>query len=273
MENEVMLNSTVETEMNEEDRSFAMVISFIRRFFLLILIITLLGAGAGFGYAYTRDKTVYTQSKSVILLAKITANKQQATSLNNLTLSKKYIPTVQAILTTDIFIAEANSIAKERNVGFISSYWINVEEVSGTILKISYSDFDKDAAANKLDVFLQAAQDVIQHGGFDGKSLLTADAVDFKPIDNVPVTTSSNGMIKYILLGLLGGMVLGIAIAFLIYLLDNGVRNKDDLERLTGSTVIAYLEDMDKPAKSNSKKQSVKPIKSEKTKKPKKSKK
>ncbi|MBO4251133.1 MAG: hypothetical protein J5911_00545 [Clostridia bacterium] len=245
MENELLLDQNLANDAgtNENSRSFALVVGFIRRFFLLICIITLLGLGVGLWFAVTKDAVTYTQSKSVILLVKINGLTQR----NNLTVSKNYLPTVKSILTTPKFIKAANS---KSTVGYISAGAVSVEEVSGTILKVSYSDLDKDAAAAKLDVFIDAAQEVIQTGGFnEDEGLLTADEVKFDPIDQVPVTTSSSGFVKYVALGVLGGLVLGIGIAFIIYILDNTVRSKEELERLTGSSVIAYLEDVEKPDK------------------------
>lgn len=246
MKNEVMTSSypAIDIQDNAPSGSFSLFLAFIRRFFVLILVLTLLGAGVGTWLAFKKDQTVYTQTKSVILLAEI--NGSQMTT--NLSLTKKYIPTVQGIITTPKFINAANAKYKdEGGAGYIYAGSINVQEGSGMILNISYSDESAIVAAKKLDAFLAAAKDVIQNGGLnEGEGLITADGVDFKPIDNVPTLTSSNEFVKFILLGVLGGLVIGFALAFIIYLLDNTVRNRADLERLTGSSVIAYLDDVDK---------------------------
>lgn len=243
MENEVMMSHypAVDIQDNESNGSFALFFGFIRRFFLLILLFTLLGLGAGTFMAYKKDQTVYTQTQSVILLARI----EGITQSSNLSLTKKYIPTVKGIITTPKFINAAN--AKYRSAGgsgYIYAGAIGVQTGNGLILNISYTDDNPDIAAAKLKAFIEAAKDVIQ-----SEDLITADGVDFKSIDNVPITTSSNEFVKFILLGVLGGIVIGFALAFIIYLLDNTVRSKDDLERLTGSTVIAYLDDVDKRKK------------------------
>ena len=243
MENEMMLNQypAIDMQENGSNGSFTLVLGFIRRFFLLILIFTLLGVGAGTGFAFKKDKTIYTQTKSVILLAKIDGSAQTT----NLTLTKKYISTVKGIITTPKFINAANEIYEGVSAGAIT-----VEEGGGMILKISYSDTNAAEATKKLDAFIEAAHDVILNGGLsDNSGLITADEVDFKPIDNVPVKTSSNGFVKYVLLGLIGGFAIGIALALLIYLLDNAVRSREDVERLTGSTVIAYLDDVGRSKK------------------------
>lgn len=225
----------IDIQDNESSGSFTLFFGFIRRFFLLILLFTLIGLGVGAWFAYKKDQTVYTQTKSVILLARIEGSIQTT----NLSLTKKYMPTVQGIITQPKFINAANEKYKGISAGAIS-----VQAGNGMILNISYTDYRPDIAAAKLDAFIEAAKKVIQT-----EELLTADEVDFKPIDNVPVTTSSNEFVKFILLGVLGGIVIGFALSFIIYLFDNTVRSKDDLERLTGSTVIAYLDDVDKRKK------------------------
>lgn len=249
MENEVMTSHypAIDIQDNESGGSFVLFFGFIRRFFLLILLFTLIGLGVGTWFAYKKDQTVYTQTKSVILLARIEGSAQTT----NLSLTKKYMPTVQGIITTPKFIKEANAQYRSNGgSGYIYAGSISVQTGSGMILNISYTDDNPTVAEKKLDAFIKAANDVIQTGGWnEGEGLITADGVDFKPIDNAPITTSSNEFVKFILLGVLGGIVIGFALAFMIYLFDNTVRSKDDLERLTGSTVIAYLDDIDKRKK------------------------
>ena len=246
MVNEAMINQSSVANLTENESSgkFSRFFGVLRRFFLLIFIFALLGLGAGVGFAKMRDETVYTQRKSVIFLATINGSAMTT----NLSLTQLYMPTVNGLITKPAFTDKATKIYNERfGEGIISAKKISVQEGNGMILNISYTDSDPTVAANKLDAFIEAAKYVLQTEGLNGnEGLITADGVDFKPIDNVPTESSSNGFVKFVLIGLLGGLVIGFAIAFLVYILDNTVSDKSELERLTGATVIAYIDEVER---------------------------
>lgn len=238
MENEVLLNQAPVTFEEKEDNSgsFTVVIQFLRRFIILIVACTLIGAGIGLALATVKDKTVYTQTKSVMFIAKID-NKTMAT---NISLTNKYLPTIREMIVTPIFISKANEVYKndyKSRSGSIGAGGVGIADGGGMILSISYSDYDPAVASDKLSAFIKAV-------GEELKGRLTADEVDVVSIDNVPSTSSSNGFAKFVLLGVLGGLVIGIAVAFLFYLFDNTVSSKAELERLTGATVVAYIDDV-----------------------------
>lgn len=243
MEETLKINNTpaLNTEEREENGSIAAILRFLRRFIVLIVLLTVLGTAAGFGMGFMKSKTVYTQSKSVIFIARIDGKAMST----NISLTNKYIPTVKGEITMPIFISRANEIYKSRFDGTdqystykgISAGSIGIKTGDGLVFTFSYSDLDATAAADKLDAFIDAAKIEIQ-------GLLTADNAEFVSIQREPTLSSSNGFIKYVILGVLGGLVAGLAIAFLIYILDNTVSSKSDLEQLTGATVVAYIDDV-----------------------------
>ena len=46
----------------------------------------------------------------------------------------------------------------------------------------------------------------------------------------------------YVLVGFLGGLVLGVVVAIMVFVLDNKVKDGYELEEITGSSVIAIIE-------------------------------
>lgn len=239
MDNEVLQDQPFSTEnlgQDETSGTLVVVLRFLRRFLILITITTLLGFGLGFGYAKTRDKTVYTQTKAVMFIAKID-NAKMAT---NIALTNKYIKSIPEMIVTPVFTSKATEMYKAKyGSGSISGGAINIEEDGGMVLSVSYSDGDPVSAERKLDVFIEAVQSLFESGDY-----LTADEISLEAIDNIPTTSSSNGFTRIIFAGVLGGFVAGILIALLFYLLDNTVNNRPELERLTGATVVAYIDDI-----------------------------
>ena len=49
---------------------------------------------------------------------------------------------------------------------------------------------------------------------------------------------------KVVLIALILGFVLSLAAAYLMYLADNTIKSKEQLEKITGANVIAYIEDI-----------------------------
>ena len=226
-------------EKGEDIGSFVAFMRFLRRFVVFIVILTVLGAAVGLGVAFVKDKKVYTQTKSLVVIAKI--NNSSVTT--NISLTEKWWGTLQNTIKSPIFISKANEKYKEKGGigGKISASSVGVKTGNGLILTVSYSDYNAKDATDKLDAFIEAASEEIQspEGHY-----VTADSVEFKAIDRVPKTSVSSGFVKYVLLGIVGGLILGLAIAFLIYLFDNTVSSKAELERLTGAAVVAYIDDV-----------------------------
>lgn len=240
MDNEILNRQTSAVtfeEKNAEPSSFTVFLQFLRRFWILLVVATVIGTAVGFGLALVRDKKVYTQTKSLVVIAKIDGYAMTT----NLSLTKKWLPTLPDTIQSPTFINKANIVYSADFGGAsngISASSVNVKTSSGMIFTISYKDYDAKTAADKLDAFIKAASEEIQNG------YVTADSVEFRAIDRVPVTTTSSGFAKYVLLGAVVGAVLGLAIAFLIYLFDNTVSSKSELERLTGAMVVAYIDDV-----------------------------
>ena len=233
-------------EKAEDAGSLVAFMRFLRRFILFIIICAVLGTVLGLGLAFVKDKKVYTQTKSLVVIARI--NNLSVTE--NITLTEAWWGTLQNTIKSPVFISAAQKVYKDKfngttqysAYGGISRGSVGIKAGDGLILIVSYSDYDKDVAADKLDAFIEAASEEIQSSE---DHYVTADSVEFKPIDRVPKTSVSSGFAKYILLGLVGGLALGFAVACLIYLLDSSVSSKSELERLTGVAVIAYIEDVE----------------------------
>lgn len=242
MDNENLKQQSLAVTFEEKEKntgSFVAFMQFLRRFIVLIVIFTVIGTAIGLGLAFVRDKKVYTQTKSLVVILKI----DTATLSQNLTVTNGFFDTVQNTIVQSKFTDKATEVYRNEYSGTdkISKRALNVKAGEGLILTISYSDYDAKTAEDKLNAYIKAVSEEIQSADIH---YVTADSVEFNPIDNVPKTSVSSGLLKYVLLGLIGGLVVGFALAFLIYLFDNTVSSKAELERLTGAAVVAYIDDV-----------------------------
>ena len=243
---EKILNYSATAIENRENGSFAIFLRILKRFLALIIILTVIGTAVGLGVAVVREKTVYGKSKSVMFIAK--RNSESVST--NISLTNKFLDTVKQDITTPLFIAKANEEYKTycenngktdqlKKYGGLSAKSVSVKTGNSMIITVTYNDYHADAAQDKLEALIKSSKIQLQTPG-----LITADNVDLVPIQNVPTTTVSNGFIKYVLIGFFGGLIVGVLLALLFYLLDNTVSSKEDLERLTGVEVLGYIDDV-----------------------------
>ena len=104
------------------------------------------------------------------------------------------------------------------------------------IFQITYTDLDKELAVEKLQVFIKTISEsnVV-------KDKIIADEVEFVPTQRHSEISKSTSYTKHAIYGAIAGLVVSVAIAFLLHMLDNTVRDKVEFEELTGVNVIAYI--------------------------------
>lgn len=119
----------------------------------------------------TADKPVYTQSKLVVVFAKL----DSASMSTNIIYTANFLPTIQEFMLSRKFIRRANEIYENEfgeNSTIISVQSIDIKRSGDILLTISYKDYDNEIAANKLNAFIKAAQEILSEE-------LLADEIDF----------------------------------------------------------------------------------------------
>ncbi len=208
---------------------------------LITVLVTLIGALVGVLYV----KPVYKASRSVILRTALQSSSTESEETNNAALAFLVIGQLQYHFTSADYINIANkeyqkidSDAKDT----ISAGSIGIEyKEESLIITISYSDLDKDVAIDKLKAVYKASEIYFSEHA-------TPYNIKLIPTDNAGTddsrfkVTVDNGLTKFIFIGALAGVVLAVAVVFIKNALDNTLRDKEELEELTGANVLAYVE-------------------------------
>ena len=106
-------------------------------------------------------------------------------------------------------------------------------------LEISVTAADPLTAANVANQVAEAAPEVFaKYFGEAGKVDTVEDAA-------IPSRPSSPDVQKYVIIGFLGGLVLALAIAFLLEIIDTTVKPGDDLYEIYNIPVFAEIVDFD----------------------------
>jgi len=234
-----------ETEENQEVSKFPLWRILYKNFWFMLIITILVGA-LGTGYGILKAKTVYTAKSNVLLSVSISKNTEETKANYDISLAKLYLPTLTEVMKSTVVLNRANDMYKEKypdrgrdiQLGAVA---INYNDDS-LIFSISYTDSNEVLCEEKLAVFIQACSNELNENGDEffhaQKFLLTQTKNNF-------IVNESNNLVMYVIVGIGAGLVFSVLMVFLIYLLDNKVKTSAELEGLTETSVLAYIDKVD----------------------------
>ena len=202
----------------------------------LIILLTILGFVSGMAVGRVKVKPVYTARCSVMLAMSLDPSSLSSNSATtDMSLAKIYLPTIMDTVSIPVTISKANEIYN--GDGYIYAGNIGVSGDVSCIFQISYSDSDAYKAKMKLESVINATDIVLNEN-----SVLSAGEANLIPIQSEFTVGVSKSITKYIILGTAVGIALSLLIVILRFLLDNKIKDPDELEELVGVSVVAFLE-------------------------------
>ena len=227
----------------ERESSFP-IIKILLRNALMIVLVTVLGALIALSLSITNAPPIYTASHSMIFRTTVEGGENQAGL--QAAVAKRYFTTLEEVINSPEVINEVNKEYKKEqttqdpqtenfkvvSVGAVGMRYKN----DSLIFQITYTDLDKELAVEKLQVFIKTISEsnVV-------KDKIIADEVEFVPTQRHSEISKSTSYTRHTIYGAIAGLVVSVAIAFLLHMLDNTVRDKGEFEELTGVNVIAYI--------------------------------
>lgn len=212
-------------------------------FLLMILIIVLVGLiGTLLGVLYS--KPICKASRSAILRTELQSSSPDAET-NNASLAFLVIGQLEYHFTSADYIEIANEkylqIDSEAKDSVYSGNIILEYKEDSLIFTLSYQDTNEKRAINKLKAVFDASEDYF-------KSHSTPYNIKLIPTDNAGtddgrfIVSVSNSLSTYIIIGFLAGVVLSVVVVLIKNAFDNTVHDKDELEDITGSNMLACIE-------------------------------
>lgn len=206
-----------------------------RRIYIVILC-TLIGVLAGVGLMIFKDEPVYTATHTVMFVANLS---ESSSPSNDVTLSKLYLQDVSSYIKTPIFIDSANEIYKANNgTGSIKASGVKVNidsEAKSLIFTISYSDSNQENAEKKLNAIIESA-----NKNLNGE--IMAQEPRLTKLQSSASRSVKTQKATFLVLGLFSGLVVGVAIVFILHFSDNTIKDKDEFESITGANFLSYIE-------------------------------
>jgi len=220
----------------EKSQSVLRLLKVLYKNLVLIIMGMVLFGLMGYGYAYLNVKTVHTASYSMILRTVVDVTPTGSTAINNANLAKIYVEVLNPAVKSAEVIKIANEVYnKDGDKTPISagSASISTNERS-FIFKISYSDYDAKVATEKLDALIVGMVEKLP-------DYSVAENIQLIKVQNGASYSSSNGSMRYVILGVGAGFVFAVLIALIRHFADNTVKDREEFEELTGTSVLSHL--------------------------------
>lgn len=222
--------------------TFRQLLLILRANVFIIVAIIVIAALVGIVY-YTTEKPEYSARQSLIVRC-VNSNGENSMSTANLN-------TIVESCKQTVVIEEANRLyfggEGSEELAILSS---NVDvsynsEQTSYYIYIAYTDSDRDEAAEKVNCLVEAAKTVGAKLASEGLSM----TVTFMEVNDDPDISAQSNAKLVLALCIVAGVIVAVLVVLFRYLLDDTVKTKEELERITGTKVFAFLGDPEELAR------------------------
>ncbi len=231
----------MENKKETQVKSFPL-LKILKKNWLLMAMITVLITLCFVSYSLLFTKPVYTATRSFILRTELIGG----TNMENGALAADVLlPQIEDNFTSKKYNDMANEEYQKSDYvkydnSVISRGAISFEYSQGSLIaKLSYTDANPKVAVEKLKAVFNTA------GRFFDQEAFTIELVptDNSEIDDSRfVITENSSLKKFIIIGVLAGVVVSFAIVLIKNALDITVRDRQELEEITGTNILATID-------------------------------
>ncbi len=215
-------------------KSGAIFLRTLYKHLLLIIIVTVLIGSAVTGYAFLKIKPSYTASSKLSVKVETTNNSGNSDETLNVALANKLFPTIEDRIRSPKIIDYARGYSGDQEI-YANRIGISYNENS-LILTISYVDKTEKLAKGRLRFIIDTIKEELPK-----QELTAVSRIEFVETQLESNLSSSSKIPTYIIAGFVGGLICAVMIVLLIFVLDNKVKDKDEVELLTGTNLIAVI--------------------------------
>ncbi len=203
---------------------------------LIIVLLAIAGAAIGWGIStFVLDKQYRASAMVLVSSTNQTDGGETSMTINDYNLSTKLVNSYRVLCKSDRVVNQViDSMGLDIGTTGLAAM-ISVSAESDTeILRISVTDtspqFAQSVANTLVDVFRNEVADIMK---MDNVQVIDYAVTPTSPVSpNVTMNTA---------VGLLVGLVAGLIIAFLRYMLDDTIKDADDVSAIIGAPVIGKI--------------------------------
>ncbi len=227
--------------------TFRQLLLILRANVFIIVAIIVIAALVGIVY-YTTEKPEYSARHSLIVQC-VKFNEETGKTEN--AMSTANLNTIVESCKQTVVIEEANRLyfggeGAEGYAIFSSNLSVSYNsEQTSYYIYIAYTDSDRDEAAKKVNCLVEAASTVGAKLASEGLSM----TVTFMEVNDDPDISAQSNAKLVLALCIVAGVIVAVLVVLFRYLLDDTVKTKEELERITGTKVFAFLGDPEELAR------------------------
>ncbi len=243
-----------ERNQNEKAISFSEIWLVARSNLAWLILIVLFCVGLGATYAYMFKKTTYTASIDVGVQALYDVNKDESNKFAITTAyqySAMLAPEYEKVMKSHEIISKINA-NKEFDILNVNAGALTFNYTEGSAyfkISYSYSKLGGDASeiktkvANTLNNYVNECIEIL-HANESGNYLFLADNLIIISSANDKLVSDNDYSNKISTIAISGliGLVIACLLVILIYFVDDRISTRDDAERLSGVSVLAFID-------------------------------
>lgn len=234
----------MENNVQIQEKNFPL-LKILKRNWLLMAMITILITLLFVSYSLFLTKPVYTASRSFILRTELVAG---GTEMENGSLAVDVLlPQIEDNFTSQKYNEMANKeYEKSQYVKYddttISRSAITFIYKEGSLIaRLTYTDANPKVAVEKLKAVFNTANTFFEAEAYT-ITLISTDNSEFD--DSRFVITKSSNLKKFIVFGVLAGAAISFVVVLVKNALDTTVKDRQELEELTGANLLATINKM-----------------------------
>ena len=211
----------------------------LRKHWLVIVALTVLGAGAGLAYA-TFTTPVYTSSARVFVSTTGAASTSELAQGNSYTMQR--VQTYSELVKTAAVIQPTiDALGLTESVGAVRGRVSATSPANTTIIDITAKGSDGQAAASLATEVARQLITVVEDWEQTGTMEASPVSLTVAQEAEVPGAPTSPQRTMNLAVGLVVGLSIGIGLALLISALDTKVRTERDLRRITTAPILGGI--------------------------------
>lgn len=221
------------------------ILKILYRNLLFIIIATILFGVLGMGFGKFFAKPVYTAKCNMILAVSLDGVDKNGAANNDNAIAKNFLGTVLYTVKNSATVFEdANAdYANKATNGSISAGAFSTSFESGsTIFTMMYTDSSEQAAKEKLAELIKSCKNYIK---VNGTTLVQSTYIGIEETQSKYTVDVNDKFVLYAVIGFAGGLILSAGLVLILYIVDNKVKYPEEIEELTETNVLAYIENID----------------------------
>lgn len=233
----------------ERGISFKELFAVAKQYAILIVVIMVLCIVAGGLYGQFGRPTVYTAEATVMVNVTDdnTADNQMSQTMheyNKYLYASYLVNAFTSVIPSDAIIAQTNLKLEGKGYSYKkSNISFTVNDQNPVFIVTYQTTVSKEAAVDVLNTVLEVTKETYKQ---DGSFL--QDKLEVLSSPKVENVIAQKDTVKFVIVFFLLGLIICCVIVFIKYFLDDTFKDKETIERITGTDVIAFIMCTDTPS-------------------------